>query len=243
MKPAIFAICTILTILMAAISVGAQAPAGPMAQTVAPPAAGSTAATTSAPAKTTPVPDVPRKKDLSGSWKLNKDESTQPRKRNDDGSDSGGGRRGGGGSGGGWPGGRGGYGGGMHRGGSGMSEQERSEMQELMRPSETLEFTQDGPTIKMTDDYDRHRTFYTDGRKVKKSKDTDNQEFDATWDDYRLVSDFKDPDGNKVERTFEVMQGNQQLRETIHFTMGRNQREVYLRYVYDLVSRPNSAGK
>jgi hypothetical protein len=183
---------------------------------------------------------VPRKKDLTGSWKLNKDESTQPRKRNDD--NSGGGRRAGGPGGGSWPaGGHGGYGGGMHRGG--MSDQEKSEMQELMRPSETLDFTQDGPAIKMIDDCERHRTFYTDGRKVKKSKDADNQEFDATWNDYRLVTDFKDPDGNKVERTFEVLEGNQQLRETIHFTMGRSQREVYLRFVYDLVPSRNSAAK
>ena len=124
-----------------------------------------------------------------------------------------------------------------------MSDDERSEMQELTRASETLEFTQDGPAIKMVDDYDRHRTFYTDGRKVKKIKDTDNQEFDATWDDYRLVADFKDPGGNKVERTFEVLEGNQQLRETIHFTMGQNKREVYLRYVYDLVSPQNLGTK
>ncbi|HYK39119.1 MAG TPA: hypothetical protein VEU98_03800 [Candidatus Eremiobacteraceae bacterium] len=214
-----------------------------MTQTTAPPASATTSG--SASAKTESSTDVPRKKDLTGSWKLNKEESTQPRKRNDENS-GGGGRHGGGypgGGGGGWPGGgHGGYGGGgMHRGG--MSDQERSEMQELMRPSETLDFTQDGPAIKMIDDYERHRTFYTDGRKVKKSKDADNQEFDATWNEYRLVSDFKDPDGNKVERSFEVMEGNQQLRETIHFTMGRSQREVYLRYVYDLVSSQNSGAK
>jgi len=123
-----------------------------------------------------------------------------------------------------------------------MSDDERKQMQELMRPSETLDFTQEGVAIKMTDDYERHRTFYTDGRKIKKSKDADNQEFDATWRDYRLVSDFKGPDGNKIERTFEVLEGNQQLRETIHFTTGRNQREVFLRYVYDLKSASNPAG-
>lgn len=125
----------------------------------------------------------------------------------------------------------------------GMSDDERKEVQELMRPSDTLEFMQDGAAIKMTDDYDRHRTFYTDGRKVKKSKDADNQEFDATWQEYRLVADFKGPDGNMIERSFEVLGGNQQLRETIHFTMGRSQREVYLRYVYDLKSGGNSAAK
>jgi len=129
----------------------------------------------------------------------------------------------------------------MHR--RGMSDDERKEVQELIRPSETLEFTQDSQAIKMTDDYDRHRIFYTDGRKVKKSKDADNQKFDATWQEYRLVADFKGPDGNKIERSFEVLEGNQQLRETIHFTMGRNQREVYLRYVYDLKSGGNSPSK
>src|SRR5262245_5525733 len=55
------------------------------------------------------------------------------------------------------------------------------EIQELMRPPETLHFTQDGTAIKMTGDCDRHQTFYTDGREIKKSKDAENQEFDATW--------------------------------------------------------------
>jgi hypothetical protein len=213
----------------------AQAPAGPMTQTTAPPSA---AGTTAAP-KTPPASDVPRTKNLSGLWKLNRDESTSPRESNDS-------RRGGnGGGGGGRPGsgypggGHGGYGGGMHRGG--MSDDERKEIQELTRPSETLAFAQDGAAIIMTDDLERHRTFYTDGHKVKKSKDANNQEFDATWQEYRLVSDFKGPDGNKIERTFEVLEGNQQLRETIHFATGRSQREVYLRYVYDLKSAGQSA--
>jgi hypothetical protein len=220
-----------------AISASAQAPAGPMTQTAAPAAAANTASSAKAPV----VPDVPRTKNLSGPWKLNKDESTQAKKKDDD--DSGSGRHGGGGrSGGGWPGdGRGGYGGGgMHRG---MSDDERKEMQELMRPSETLDFTQDGAAIVMTDDLERHRTFYTDGRKVKKSKDADNQEFDATWQEYRLVADFKGPDGNRIERTFEVLDGNEQLRETIRFTTGRSQREVYLRYVYDRKSGGSSTAK
>src|SRR5882724_1191648 len=219
----------------AGIPVYAQAPAGPMTQTASPAPGTISPANTASSAKA-PAADVPRTKNLSGSWKLNKDESTQPKKRDDD--DSGGGRRGGGGRSGG---GGGGYGGGgMHRG---MSDDERKEMQELTRPSETLDFTQDGAAIVMTDDLDRHRTFYTDGRKVKKSKDADNQEFDAAWQEFRLVADFKGPDGNKIERTFEVLSGNQQLRETIHLTMGRSQREVYLRYVYDLKNGGTTAAK
>lgn len=228
MRLNLFGICTFVGLALTVTSANGQAPAGPVTQNPAPPST-TPAQTTSTQAK----PDVPRTKNLTGSWKLNKDESTQPRKRDDDSSGGRGGR-----SGGGWPGG-GGYGGRMHRG---MSDDERKEMQELMRPSETLDFTQNGAAIKMTDDYDRQRTFYTDGRKVKKSKDENNQEFEATWQEYRLVADFKGPDGNKVERSFEVLEGNQQLRETIHFTLGRNQREVYMRYVYDLKSGGNPSG-
>ena len=237
MKAVIFGVCALLVMEMAVVAAAAQAPAGPVTPNPAPSAPPATASSPVA----KPAADVPRKRDLTGSWKFNKDESTQPRKRDDN--DSGGGRHGGGRSGGGWPGGgHGGYGGGgMHRGG--MSDDERKEVQELMRPSETLEFKQENAAIVMTDDYDRQRTFYTDGRKIKKSKDTDKQEFDAKWDDYRLVNEFKGPNGNKIDRTFEVLEGNQQLRETIHFTMGRSQREVYLRYVYDLKSSDNSAAK
>jgi len=56
-----------------------QAPAGPMTQTAAPPPA---TASTTATTKAQPAPDVPRKKNLAGSWKLNRDESTSPRDRN-----------------------------------------------------------------------------------------------------------------------------------------------------------------
>lgn len=128
-----------------AIVANAQAPAGPKTQTTAPPAATSTPQNAPSP----PATNVPRTRNLAGSWNLNKDESTMPRDR--DRSGQGGSGR----SGGGYPGGgRGGYGGGMHR--RGMSDDERKEVQELMRPSETLEFTQDSRAIKMTDDYDRH---------------------------------------------------------------------------------------
>ena len=35
----------------------------------------------------------------------------------------------------------------------------------------------------------RQRAFFTDGKKVQKSKDDKYQEFDAHWEDYRLVVD------------------------------------------------------
>lgn len=156
-----------------AISTIGQAPAGPMAQGATPAPASGASATNNA--KGAQMPEVTRTRNLGGSWKLNTDESAERRDREHEGRGGNGGGR----SGGGWPGGgRGGYGGG-HR--DGMSDDARKEMQELIRPSETLEFTQDGTAIVMTDDLNRHRTFYTDGRKVKKSKDPNSQEFDATW--------------------------------------------------------------
>jgi len=93
----------------------------------------------------------------------------------------------------------------MHRGG--MSDDERKGMQELMRPSETLDFKQDGAAIVMADDLERHRTFYTDGRKVKKSKDENNQEFDATWQEYRMTADFKGRMGTRSSGVLKCSKG------------------------------------
>jgi len=50
----------------------------------------------------------------------------------------------------------------------------------------------------------------------------------------------KDPRGNKYERSYEVLEGNQQLRETLSFKVGRNNTPVSIRYVYDLASKPQS---
>src|SRR5260221_5584709 len=123
----------------AGVPVYAQAPAGPMTQTTSP-ATGTTSPTNTASSAKAPAADVPRTRNLSGSWKLNKDESTQPKKR--DGDDSGGGRRGGGGrSGGGWPGGsRGGYGGGGKP--SGASAERCKKMDAVTRTSAQLELSE-----------------------------------------------------------------------------------------------------
>ena len=86
----------------------------------------------------------------------------------------------------------------------------------------------------LADDDDRKFAFYTDSRKVEKSKDPTHQDFDAKWEEYRLVAEGKDPRGNKYERSYEVLQGNRQLRETFLLKVGRNNTEVSIRYVYDL---------
>lgn len=234
-----------VSILPSLTSALAQAPPGPLPQTAA--QDGSTA-----PPPKAPPPDVPRTKVLAGTWRLNLDESDDPGKKLQQarGSDNGqgGGRRGGGGMGGGWPGGggmggRGGMGGGGRGMGGGESDSDRQKMQLFVQPANQLTVVQKEPEIDVSDDDDRKFAFYTDGRKVEKSKDPSHQDFDANWQEYRLVAEGKDPRGNKYERSYEVLEGNRQLRETILLKVGRNNTEVSIRYVYDLISPPaKSAG-
>src|ERR1700739_164807 len=139
----------------------AQAPPGPLPQT--PAQDGSTA-----PSPKAPSPDLPRRKVLSGTWRLNLDESDDPGKklqqaRGSDNSGQGGGRRGGGGMGGGWPGGgmggRGGMGGGGRGMGGGESDSDRQKMQLFVQPANQLTVAQKEPEIDVSDDEDRKFSF------------------------------------------------------------------------------------
>ena len=195
---------------------------------------------------------MPRIKNLAGIWKLNLDESDDPAKKLQQASTSNGGyggpRRGGGGMGGGWPGGggvgfpgggsggRGGYGG---RGGE--SESDRQKMHIFVEPARELSIVQKEPEIDISGDDANKIAAYTDGLKIEKSKDASNQQMDAKWDEYRLVMEGKDPRGNRYERSYEVLEGNRQLRETLLLKVGRSNTEVSIRYVYDLVSPPKKS--
>ena len=216
----------------------AQAPPGPLPQTAPQGRSSSLAQNPAARA------GVPRTRILAGTWRLNLDESDDPGKKlqqshRSDSNGQYGGRRGGG-MGGGWPGGggmggRGGMGGG--RGQSvGESDSDREKMHLFLEPAQQLTISQKEPEIDVADDSGRRFAFYTDNRKVEKSKDASHQEFVAKWDEYRLLAEGKDPRGNKYERSYEVLDGNQQMRETLLLNVGRNNTEVSIRYVYDLVS-------
>jgi hypothetical protein len=214
----------------------AQAPPGPLPGTAAQGSA-------SAPAAKFPAANLPRIKNIGGTWKLNSDDSDDPRKKLQQARGGGHGQGGGRptiGMGGGWPGGgHGGYGG---RGaGGGESDEERQKMLLFLQPAQQLNITQKEPEIDINDDSDRKFTAFTDGRKVEKSKDPSTQQFDAKWDEYRLVMEGKDPRGNKYQRSYEVLDGNQQLRETLFLKVGRNKTEISIRYVYDLVSAPRKS--
>jgi len=230
--------CSCAALLTAAFGAcaraGAQAPPGPLPGTTSRDAPSANAATA-------PAANVPRIKNLAGTWKLNTDDSDDPRKKLQQAHGSGRGQ-GGGRPSGGWPGmgGHGGYGGGRRQGG-GESDEERQKMQLFLQPAQQLTITQKEPEIDITDDTDRKLAAYTDARKVEKSKDATNQQMDAKWYEYRLVMEGKDPRGNKYERSYEVLEGNQQLRETLFLKVGRNNTEISVRYIYDLVSPPKKS--
>jgi len=200
----------------------AQAPPGP--QTAPPPAQGGPPP----PALQRATPAKPRQTIL-GVWKLNRDESDNPRDRmrQDSGQNNGGygGRRGGGGYPGG--GGRGGY------GGRGESDEDRARNYELMDPAREIKLTMTGAEVDLTDNLDRKRAFMTDGRKLQKAKDTGYEEIAAHWDGARLVTDEKDSRGNKLSRTFELSDNGLQLYEKVHMAMGRAGSPVAFEFVYD----------
>jgi hypothetical protein len=207
--------------LMAAGVLHAQAPSGPI--TAAPAQPGS------APAAPNPVPAPTPRTTILGAWKLNLDDSDDSSRRRQDSQDSNGGGRGR--LGGGYPGGgHGGYGG--HRGGE--SDEQREKMQNLLRPAKSLKFSMTGAEVDLVDDHEFKLAFMTDGRKLQKSKDASYQEIAAKWDGTRLVSDEKDPRGNKMSRAFELSSDGLQLYETLHMTTGRSNSPRVFRYVYDI---------
>jgi hypothetical protein len=205
----------------------AQAPSGPITAApsqIAPPTAAN---------GSNPVPLPPPRTTILGAWKFNPDESDDPRKRREDSGGSNGGYGGGRGRmGGSWPGGGGGgYGG---RRGGGESDEQRQKTQELLRPAKSIALSMTGAEIDLVDDRERKQAFITDGRKLQKSKDENYQEIAAKFDGKQLVTDEKDPRGNKMSRTFELSSDGRQLYETVHMTSGRSNTSTAIRYVYDI---------
>jgi hypothetical protein len=174
-----------------------------------------------------------------GAWKLNHDDSDDPREKMQQarGSSSNNGGYGGnrGGLGGGFPGGLGGHGG-RPRGGE--SDEDQQKMQQFIAPANKLTLEQKDAEVDVTDDQYRKLSIFTDGRKLEKSKDAANQQIAAHWNDKSLVTDDeKNPRGGKMSRTYELSPDATQLYETLHLTVGRDSRSVSIRYVFDQVQQ------
>src|SRR6266436_2717717 len=207
--------------LLAAGVAHAQAPTGPITGAPAQPAPGTL------PNASNPAPALPPRTTILGAWKFNPDDSDDPRKRREDSRGTNGGYGGGHGRMGG--GGHGGYG---RRGGE--SDEERQKMRALFKPAKAITLSMTGAEVDLVEDRDRKRAFMTDGRKLQKSKDDNYQEIAAKFDGTRLVSDEKDPRGNKMSRTFELSSDGRQLYETLHMTTGRSNAPLVIRYAYDI---------
>jgi len=196
-----------------------------------------------------PKPPVQPRTSIMGAWKLNRDDSDDPRKKMQEARGSGGGgyggnrRMGGGYPGGGYPGGGGGGYGGRRGATQGESDEERQRMQELFNPSNTLTVAEASKDVEVDlfDDRERKRALFTDGRKLQKSKVANYQEIAAHWDGKRLVTDEKNPRGGKMSRSYELSYDGTQLYETLHMTVGRNDAPLVIRYVYDASGSPASA--
>jgi hypothetical protein len=236
----------------------AQAGPGPIRPAAS--SAGDSHAGSSGPSEQ-PEMAIPDKKQLFASWKFNVDESDDAqdkmREARGTGADNPANPRSGGGNGTGihmggvgspYPGG-GGNGGGSGNGNgyprnggnkSADSDYDRAQLQELMNPAGTITFAmKDTPDAKngevlMTDDLGRQRAFFTDGKKVQKSKDDKYQEFDAHWEDYRLVVDEGGSHGPQITRSFEPASGGKQLIEIVRLDHTRTNAAVDIKFVYDL---------
>src|ERR1700692_2078987 len=194
-------------------------------------------------------PQVPARTTLDGPWKLNRDESDDPRQRvrAAEGSSSGntggypggypgGGRRGGNpypGGGGGGP-----YGGQRN---NGQDIEDNPKMQPLIYSSESVNIELKNPEVDVTDDQFHKLVLYTDGRQLQKSTDN-HQEVAAHWNGSQLVSDEKSPLGGKMSRTFELSQDGRNLQETLHIDNGRSKTPLVIRYVYDVASSDMRTG-
>jgi hypothetical protein len=211
----------------------AQAPAGPL-----PAAQPQGPASPEARPQAQVAPVKPRTSIL-GAWKLNRDESDDPQRKMQDarGTSNGGGRGGGGGGGVrmGIPGMGGGPYGGRRGGGGNESDEDRQKMQEVVNPTRALTVAEAKKDVEidMFDDQERKSSFYTDGRKLQKTKDATTQEISAHWDGNRLVTDEKTPSGRKMTRTYELSYDGTQMYETLNLTSGRSSSQVSIRFVYD----------
>lgn len=218
-----------------ALMVG-QAPPGPM--TAPQPSQDSPPPT---PRPQVQKPAVQPRTSIFGEWQLNREDSDDPQRKMEEARSS---RQSSGGYGGGprigYPGGGlGGYGG-RRMGQQGESDEERQKMQELLNPGRQLTVTEASKNaeVDLTDDQQRKRALFTDGRKLQKSKDANYQEIAARWNGKQLATDEKSPRGNKMSRTYELSYDGTQLYETLHMTLGRSNTPFIVRFVYDAYGPP-----
>jgi hypothetical protein len=213
----------------------AQAPPGPIAPV---PSQSSSAA----PPPPPPVRIAPRK-NILGAWKLNKDDSDDPKARsNQRQANHPSGNNGGyGGPRVGFPGGGGGMGGPHGNPGTqNGSSDDRDRYNQLVDPSIRLKLERKGekdPIVEMYGDQGRKTIFYTDGHKPDAPAGVGVDVLEAKWDGDKLVSEAALPKKGTMTRTYEVSSDGLQLYEEVELVIGKDKNPSKFRFVYDAVER------
>jgi hypothetical protein len=184
---------------------------------------------------------------FAGAWKLNRDESDDPREklrsaiqdRNQNGNPGGMGRHGGMGGGGigmGIPGV--GTGGGMGRPGNGPgqssgSDEQHARLFDLIQPPDQIRVAQKEPEIDLTDTDSHTRALFTDGRKLEKpKKDALQTQVKARWERQTLITDEKGPNGEKISHSYELSPEGKFI-DTVTLESKRLNTPIIVRSVYD----------
>jgi len=115
------------------------------------------------------------------------------------------------------------------------TDKDRQKRMEGLLPAASLTIEQKDNEFDFADDQSRQQIFYTDGRKLRKSKDDKLQEFSARWDAGHLTYDEKRPPRGTITRTFELSPDGRQMTETMEIDNGSISIPVVLKYVYDAV--------
>jgi hypothetical protein len=131
------------------------------------------------------------------------------------------------------------------RGANGSPSSELSannpEIEEYTSPANQLTFVMKENEIDLTDDASRQRTFFTDDRRIAKAenqKPSEPKQFDAYWEDVKLVAKEDLPHSVRVTREFEPQQGGMQLIEYVTIETNHANGYVELRLSYDRVGQP-----
>jgi hypothetical protein len=217
----------------------AQAPPGPIAPVPS-------QRSSSEPPPPPPVKIVPRT-NILGAWKLNRDESDDPKARSNQRKVNSPSQSPGGNSGPriGFPGGgMGGPGmGGGQRGNGGQQKdtaEDRQRYTELIDPSIRLKLQRKGekdPIVEMFGDQGRKTIFYTDGHKPDAPAGVGTDVVEAKWDGDKLVSTSPLPKKGTLTRTYEVSPDGLQLWEEVEMVIGKDKNPSRFRFVYDAVAR------
>jgi hypothetical protein len=221
--------------LLAAGIACAQAPPGPLQP-----------APSSASSNAPPPPPVKRvnpRKSIMGDWKLNRDDSDDPRSKMHQATAKSSTPRTSGPQVG-WPGGGGGLGGpyGGNRGNGNNypqsdPNQAYEKVQNLIDPSIRVHLAQSDPKdpqVELTGDQGKKMVFCTDGKLPDKPNDPNIRLIVAHWDGNKLVTEEKLEKNGTLSRIYELSEDGLQLFEEIHLVTGKkNDHQVSIRYVYD----------